>query len=101
MDNVGKKLRKIFDYQKFEKEPKLQGVIEGSTHRQKMSDDELELVAGGVMTGDDSEDPQSYGRCPVAHCGNYLKKTPYGYICTGGHHLDVNKNLIDNQFLKG
>ena len=100
MDNVGSKIRKLFDYQRFEKEPKLQRVIDSSTGKRKMSDDELEFVAGGVMTGDDPEDPLANGRCPVNHCGCTLTKTGYGYICTSGHHLDENKMLIDNQFLK-
>ncbi|MBQ9442923.1 MAG: hypothetical protein IJU43_01345 [Lachnospiraceae bacterium] len=100
MGNIEKKLRQLFDYQKFEKEPKLQGVID-EVHSRKpvirlLTDDELENAAGGMGGGfgGDGEDPQAYGRCS---CGAYLKKTDFGYICTDsscGKMYDKNKKPI-------
>lgn len=97
MSNTGKKLRQLFDYQKFEKEPKLQGVIDEVNSRKSvirlLTDDELEFAAGGVGNVDD-EDPQAGGRCT---CGAYLKKTNFGYICTEptcGKMYDINKKPI-------
>ncbi len=81
MDNAGKKLRKLFDFQRFEREPVLQNVIDGVEVERtgKLSDDELEFVAGGVKTDSDSEDPQKYGRCPT--CGGYMEKDESGIYC--------------------
>ncbi|MCR4591013.1 MAG: hypothetical protein K5668_09365 [Lachnospiraceae bacterium] len=58
MKGTGSKLRAIFDLQRFEEEPKLQGVIndtlKASKRFKKLSDDELEFAAGGQNTEDGS-----------------------------------------------
>ena len=86
MGIVEKKLRKLFDYQKFEKEPKLQGVIDGAESGyngiRKLTEEELEFAAGGVNEGDNSEDMQAYGRCKVKGCGSYLRPYMDGFICS-------------------
>ena len=97
MDNTEKKLRKLFDFQRFEKEPGLQSVIDsvkqGRSGGYKLSDEDLEFAAGGVANVQ-GEDPQAYGRCTVAHCGCQLSKTSFGYVCSAGHCLDKNKKYI-------
>ena len=48
-----KLLFKAFDYQRFENSKRLQAVIDASharTSLHKLSDDDLELVAGGMST---------------------------------------------------
>ncbi len=97
-------LSKLFDYQKYEKEPKLQSVIDeaengykGYSGMRKLTDLELENAAGGVeITGSNEDDPQQNGRCKMGGCTSYLKKTPYGYICPGCHTTyDKDKNPTD------
>ena len=91
-------LSRLFDYQKYEKEPKLQSVIDeaenGYSGIRKLTDIELEYAAGGVeITG--SDDPQANGRCKEAGCTAYLRKTASGYMCPDcGAVYDENKNLI-------
>ena len=52
MDNTGKKLAKLFDFQKYENESHLAGVISDTekafTGIRAMSDDDLDMVAGGA-----------------------------------------------------
>ncbi|MBQ9550596.1 MAG: hypothetical protein IJU87_07270 [Lachnospiraceae bacterium] len=52
MNNTGKMLKTLFDYQRFEEESSLQGVINETINKSKnmriLSDDELENAAGGV-----------------------------------------------------
>ncbi|MBQ7583954.1 MAG: hypothetical protein IJT24_05030 [Lachnospiraceae bacterium] len=103
MSMVEKKLRKLFDYQKFEKEPELQGVIDGAESEyngvRKLTDDELEFAAGGVAGGLEEDDPQANGRCRVKDCGSYLRRTPYGYVCSNpscGAMYDKAMNRLDS-----
>ena len=46
MDNMGKKMRALFDFQRFEQEPTLKGVIDDTKARSSgirlLTDDELE-----------------------------------------------------------
>ena len=85
MGNVERKLMKLFDFQKFEKEPELDAVIAGVNGKpsgiRKLTDDELEYAAGGVMAGGSSDDSQAYGRCTVKGCGGLLSPTLDGFIC--------------------
>lgn len=86
MGIVEKKLKRLFDYQKFEQEPGLKSVIdkvEGkSLGIRKLTDDELEFAAGGMGTDDSvQDDPQTNGRCKAKDCSSYLHKTMDGYIC--------------------
>lgn len=49
------KLKKIFDYQKFERNPKLaQVIVESEGCFEAIGDDELAYVAGGVSTPSES-----------------------------------------------
>ena len=94
-----KKLSKLFDYQKYENEPKLQSVIDGVNNEysgvRRLSDDELEYAAGGMGGGGSDDDPQSNGRCKEKDCGAYLQKTPFGYICPNcGMPYDKNRNPL-------
>ena len=86
MSIVEKKLRSLFDFQKFEREPGLQAVIDDAGHDnkgiRKLTEEELELAAGGVNEGDNSEDMQAYGRCTVKGCGSYLRPYMDGFICS-------------------
>ncbi|MCR5773668.1 MAG: hypothetical protein K6G42_01155 [Lachnospiraceae bacterium] len=56
-DNIGNKIRKLFDFQRFEKEPGLQDVIEDSLNNvagvRRLTETELENAAGGVRIGND------------------------------------------------
>ncbi len=97
MDNTGRKLKKLFDFQRFEKDPGLQSVIDGVTQKKtgvnKLSDDDLEFVAGGAGRSVGVDDPQECGRCQVKSCQGYLKPLPGGgYICSScGQLYDKNK----------
>ena len=79
-DNTGKKLRRIFDFQKFEKEPGLGGVINDtmstSSGVRKLSDDELEYAAGGVGAGSNTGEPDSdftIGNAFCPKCSKVMK----------------------------
>ena len=67
------------------KEPELDAVIAGVNGKpsgiRKLTDDELEYAAGGVMAGGSSDDSQAYGRCTVKGCGGLLSPTLDGFIC--------------------
>jgi len=66
MSNTGRMLKTLFDYQRFEEESSLKGVIDetisGSKNMRMLSDDELENAAGGANTGDDTVMISDY--CP-------------------------------------
>ncbi|MCR5235711.1 MAG: hypothetical protein K6E34_00740 [Lachnospiraceae bacterium] len=104
MGNIESKLRKIFDFQKFEKEPGLDKVIKGvkgNSGIRRLTDDELEYAAAGMGQIDNSveDDPQQFGRCKRPGCQGYLRKTSDGYICTScGQLYDKNKNMLKNNF---
>ena len=102
MDNTGKKLAKLFDFQKYENESHLAGVISDTekafTGIRAMSDDDLDMVAGGAKNNNNignSEDAQVNGRCKA--CSGYLTRTDTGFICKScGNLYDKNKNYIGN-----
>ena len=100
MDNTERKLKKLFDFQKFEKEPGLQSVIDDVKQDRaginRLSDDDLEFVAGGAGKGAFEDDPQANGRCKVKGCSGYLQKLPGGgYICSNcGQVYDKNRQPV-------
>ena len=102
-DNTGKKLRSLFDYQKFEREPGLGSVIEDTVGRsagiRKLSDDELEFAAGGVNTdiaaSQKKPEPNtdfSIGNAFCPTCGRTMKVRIYsgsrGYCTKCGTEID-------------
>ena len=101
MGNVERKLRKLFDFQKFEKEPELDAVIAGVNGNlsgiRKLTDDELEYAAGGA-----SDDPQAAGRCTVKGCGGLLHETIDGYFCPNCKQAyRKNKTKVGGNILEG
>lgn len=99
MDNTGKKLAKLFDFQKYENEFHLAKVISDTEKAfsgiRAISDDDLDMVAGGAANNNtgNGDDPQAYGRCK--ECGGYLSRNGTGYICKScGNMYDKNKNHI-------
>ncbi len=94
MDNTGKALKKMFDYQKFEKEPGLQGVIDdtvstASTIR-KLGEDELDLVSAGT-------DAHLYNDSELKKAGVIIKGIgPKRTYCTmlDGRQVDVSENVV-------
>lgn len=101
MGIVEKKLRRLFDYQKFEQEPGLKSVIDGVEGKtsgiRKLTEDELELTAGGRgAAGPTKDDPQTNGRCKATKdCSSYLQKTMDGYICPDcGALYDKDRRLV-------
>ena len=68
-DKTEARLRGIFDYQKFEREPHLQSIIDGTRRGSRaLDDDELVFAAGGNQEG--SPKP-GYKYC--TNCGGYRK----------------------------
>ena len=69
-DMTEAKLKALFDFQKFEQEPKLQSVIDNARSMSKivpLRDEELTYLAAGVDNSGINNNP---GRCP--QCGSPL-----------------------------
>ena len=76
-----KKLRKLFDFQRFEKDEKLQEVIDGTLQNANirlLSDDELEFAAGGKEM--DKDESKTEGFC--VKCGKMMPVA----VFTGGRY---------------
>lgn len=78
--NIGENLRDLFDFQKFEGNKKLQGVIDSSLNAtfggNALSDDMLEFAAGGRET-DDKVTEAGVKELRMAYCEFCKKKTPF------------------------
>ena len=89
-ENIGKKLRALFDFQRFEEEPGLQKVISdtvnSSSNIKRLSDDELEYAAGGVgVQNPKDEKPLLIGRAYCKKCDKVMDVEIYSGgrgICT-------------------
>ncbi|MBQ9361514.1 MAG: hypothetical protein IJT96_10830 [Lachnospiraceae bacterium] len=92
MDNTERKLKKLFDYQKFEKEPGLQELVDdvhGSlSGMRKLTDDELEYAAAGAARFSDSQ---------LEKAGVNIKyvngKKTYQATLSGGKSININENV--------
>ena len=66
---VEAKLKRLFDFQRFVQEPKLQKVIDDSmsfSNLRKLSDDDLDMVAAGTEINDNAKD-DDLNKMPI-HC---------------------------------
>jgi hypothetical protein len=108
MDNTGRKLKKLFDFQRFEKDPGLQSVIDGVTQKKsgvnKLSDDDLEFVAGGAGKSTIPDDPQNFASCKATKdcCGKLMPLSTGGYICSDCKQLyDANMKPVTKSTMTG
>ncbi len=97
--SVDKKLRKLFDYQRFENDEKLNGVIEdvrNNISRRALSDDELELAAGGKELKDEGKIPEAY--CRICKKWVPVKMfTGMRYVSSCNHNVDDSQiRYVDN-----
>ena len=74
MDRMSGKIRSLFDYQRFEQDPELQGIIDGVGLL--LSDDELEFAAAGMENG------ASTAKTKELYC-NKCKKTTVFRLYSG------------------
>ena len=101
MTGTMNKLKTLFDFQRFEGESRLQGVIDDtikSSHGMKMlSDDELENAAGGAGGGD-NENEITLAYCPYCSedplTGEKVKREIELYSGGRGYCRSCNK-MID------
>ena len=88
-----KKLRKLFDFQRFEKDEKLQEVIDGTLQNANirlLSDEELEFAAGGKEM--EKENTKTEGYC--ASCG---KMVPVAVFSGGRYRCTICKSKIEDE----
>ena len=94
MMSLDKKLKKLFDYQRFENEEKLQGVIDNVNKNvsnvRALSDDELIMAAGGTeISIPDQISESTINRC--GKCDTALIKKSEGKYCMKCHsYVDDN-----------
>ncbi len=88
------KLRSLFDYQRFEGDEKLQGVIDETLNfasSRVLSDDELEFAAGGKEMNDHN-DTKTEGYC--TNCG---KMVPVAVFSGGRYRCTICKSKIEDE----
>lgn len=80
-DMTEAKLKALFDFQKFEQEPKLQGIIDNAKSMGKivpLRDEELTYLAAGV---DNSAANLSNKMCPYCHVGLVFNEKKNWFEC--------------------
>lgn len=94
------KLKSLFDFQRFEQDPKLQSVIDEVNDRyssgNRLNDDDLELVAGGVGMTDKDTDNTVFRELYCEKC----RTTRKFKLLSGGRAICTHPgcgNLIDGK----
>ena len=95
--SIEKKLRSVFDFQRFENEERLESVINKArrfSSARSLSEDELEFAAGGREIVQDEEEPEGFcpkcnrmvavriftgGRCVCSKCRTRIDETTIVY----------------------
>ncbi len=94
-DQTERKIKRLFDYQRFEQEPGLQKLIDDTKERYSggriLSDDILEFAAGGVnrpqdggerQKGDPNRPPEkgdwTKAMCPECGCPRWFERRGHG-----------------------